>query len=186
MKNIPNILSFMRILLIPLFVWQLLKENTVNAAVILCVSGLTDMLDGALARGFNWISQLGKVLDPMADKLTQVTVCTLLAVKYSEYWYFFALLLAKEVVMLILGFYLVKKKIKMEGARWFGKVVTILFYVTMVSMVFFPELPHVVKMLLLTLTTASAFFAGVMYIPKFVEYQRDLKNIEDAASKKTI
>ncbi|GHU80178.1 CDP-alcohol phosphatidyltransferase [Clostridia bacterium] len=175
MKHIPNILSFLRILLIPFFVWQMNKGNTFNAAVILCASGLTDMLDGALARGFNWITQLGKVLDPVADKLTQVTVCVVFAIKYRIYWYFFAALLFKDLVMLLLGGYLVKNKIRMEGARWFGKVVTTFFYVTTVSLVFFPGIPHWAKVALLTTATVSAFAAGILYIPQFIKYRRDLK-----------
>ncbi|MDR2932121.1 MAG: CDP-alcohol phosphatidyltransferase family protein, partial [Oscillospiraceae bacterium] len=89
MRHIPNILSFFRIVLIPFFVWQMLAGHTFNAAIILGISGLTDLLDGFLARRFGWISQLGKVLDPAADKLTQVTVCVVLAIVYRKYWYFF-------------------------------------------------------------------------------------------------
>ncbi|MEG0306191.1 MAG: CDP-alcohol phosphatidyltransferase family protein, partial [Oscillospiraceae bacterium] len=79
----------MRILLIPVFVWQLLIGNTTAAAVILAGSGITDLLDGYLARHYNWISDLGKVLDPVADKLTQVTVCVVLAYLLSDYMIFF-------------------------------------------------------------------------------------------------
>ena len=176
MKHIPNILSSFRIVLIPVFVWQMLSDNTFIAAIILAVSGLTDLLDGFLARRFGWVSDLGKVLDPVADKLTQVTVCVLLAIKMPRYWYFFALLLLKEVVMLLLGGWLVKRRVHLEGAKWFGKIVTTLFYVIMVIIIFFPGIPDAAVLLLLSLVTVVALVAGLMYIPQFRQYKATAKN----------
>lgn len=175
MKHIPNILSFFRIVLIPFFVWQMLKDNTWNAAVILGISGLTDLLDGFLARRYNWISQLGKVLDPVADKLTQVTVCVVLAYKLARFWPFFAVLLFKDLIMLILGGYLVKKGVRLDGARWFGKVVTVLFYVSMVAIVFIPDMPGWLITTLLSVTTGCAIIAALLYIPEFIKYRNKAK-----------
>lgn len=176
MRHIPNILSIFRILLIPFFIWQMLSGNTFYAAVILLVSAVTDMADGFLARRFGWVSQLGKILDPAADKLTQVTVCVVLAIVLKQYWYFFAALLVKDVIMLVLGGYLVKKKIKIDGARWFGKIVTILFYITTILIVFSPNIPYQLTVTLLAITTISAFIAGIMYIPKFKQYKKNVRN----------
>lgn len=173
MKHTPNILSAFRIVLIPFFAWQMMSGNTLNAAVILGVSGLTDMLDGLLARRFGWISQLGKVLDPVADKLTQVTVCIVLAVRLRKYWPFFLILLVKEVVLLTLGGYLMKKGVRLDGARWFGKVATVLFYVTMVSIMLFPSMPVTLINILLTLTVFCALAAAVLYLPEFRRYRRE-------------
>lgn len=172
MRHIPNILSACRILLIPFFVWQMLAGHTVAAGVLLLVSGLTDALDGYLARRNNWISPLGKVLDPAADKLTQVAVCIVLAVLHPDLWYFFAILLFKELVMLTLGAYLLKKGAKLEGAKWFGKVVTFLFYGTMILLVFFPGAPRWLIFGLLGLTTACALTSALLYIPDFIRYRR--------------
>lgn len=172
MRHIPNIISVIRILLIPFFVWQMWIGNTLNAAVILGISGLTDTFDGMLARKFGWVSQLGKVLDPAADKLTQVIVCIMLIVKLRQYWYFFAILLFKELVMLILGGYLMKKGVKLEGARWFGKVVTVLFYVSMVLILFWPGMPEPLLWALLTATVLAAIMAGLLYMPQFTKYMK--------------
>jgi cardiolipin synthase len=170
MRHIPNILSCIRILLIPLFVWQLQSDHTVTAAVILALSGLTDLLDGFLARRFNWVSRWGKILDPVADKLTQITVCFVLALKMRDYWFFFAVLLVKELIMLVLGGYLWRKKTLIEGARWFGKVFTTLFYVAMTVIVFLPSLPHKAVTGLLGLTAAGAVIASALYWPEFKRY----------------
>jgi cardiolipin synthase len=173
MRHIPNILSVIRILLIPLFVRQMYLDHTMLAAVILAFSGLTDLLDGILARHFGWVSQVGKVLDPVADKLTQVTVCLVLMSVMHDYWFFFAVILLKEVGMLIMGGYLLRKKTRFTGARWFGKLVTTLFYCSIVAILFIPSLPRGIAMALLALTTLSAVFAAFLYWPEFKRYQAE-------------
>lgn len=172
MRHIPNILSGTRILMIPIFVVLMMHNHTFAAGITLALSGLTDLLDGFLARKFGWVSPLGKVLDPAADKLTQVTVCIVLAIRLRRYWPFFALLLTKDAIMLILGGYLLAKGVKMEGAKWFGKVVTTLFYITMASIVFLPSMPGWLTTTLLAVTTIAAVAAGLMYIPEFLRYKR--------------
>ena len=170
MKHIPNILSSLRIAMIPLFVWQMAVGNVLSAAVILALSGLTDLLDGFLARHFGWVSQLGKVLDPVADKLTQVTVCITLLVKMRTLWPFFLVLLIKDAVMLVLGGYLVGKGVKLDGAQWFGKLATVLFYVTMTALLIAPGMPALLAFLLLMATVIAALTAALMYIPQFTRY----------------
>lgn len=176
MRHIPNILSSFRIVLIPVFIWQMIENNTVAAAIVLVLSGLTDLFDGWLARRFNWVSSLGKVLDPVADKMTQVAVCVMLALRMPQFWYFFVLLLLKEVAMLLLGGWLLRKGVRLEGARWFGKVVTTLFYVIMVALLFFPAIPTGAIILLLSVITITAFIAGCMYIPQYRKYRSEAKN----------
>lgn len=171
MKHIPNILSVIRILLIPFFVWQFMQGNTLAAGILLLLSGLTDLLDGFLARRFHWVSQVGKVLDPVADKLTQISVCVVLAIRMREYWWVFAVLLAKEAIMLILGGYLLARGVKLEGAKWFGKVATVLFYVAMTAVICWPGLPLWLLNVLLALVVISALIAALCYIPEFIRYR---------------
>jgi cardiolipin synthase len=170
LKHIPNVLSLCRIALIPLFIWQLQTDRMQWAALTLAVSGLTDMLDGSLARHFGWISPLGKVLDPAADKLTQVTVCLLLAIRFRQYWPLFAVLLVKELLMLILGGYLMRQGARLEGAKWFGKVVTVLFYISMTLILLVPTLPPWLMVTMLSLTVCAAITAAVLYFPEFQRY----------------
>jgi len=172
MRHIPNILSAFRIVLIPFFVYQAIQGNMLAAAVILIASALTDIVDGFLARRFNWVTNLGKVLDPAADKLTQITVCVLFFMEFSQYWVFFAVLLLRDLVFLVVGGYFIKCKVKLSGARWFGKLSTVMFFVVMIVIALFPALPPVYVYILLALTTVTAFTAMVMYIPEFMRYKR--------------
>lgn len=175
MKHIPNLLSIFRILLIPFFVWQMIEGNTLAAGIILAVSGLTDLLDGKLARHFGWVSDIGKVLDPIADKLTQTAVCITLLVLSRDYWPFFVILLAKDFIMLVLGGYLLKKDVKLEGAKIFGKVSTTVFYAAMILIVLIPSMPHWLILTLLILATTLAILAFLSYIPEFFRYRDSIE-----------
>ena len=181
MKNIPNFLSYFRILLIPVFVWLMVNNHGWLAALILALSGVTDMADGYLARRFDWISEWGKILDPLADKMTQLTVCMILVIQMSEYWFFFSILIFKELATLIIGAYLFKNKIKIEGAKWFGKTFTSLFYVSMVTIVLLPAMPDILLVTLLTLTTLCALAAACLYIPEFMKYKQAAKDMKSAS-----
>ena len=77
-KTIPNLLSFLRIVMVPIMSVLFLKGETGWAVFVLFLSGLSDFLDGKIARRFNQISELGKVLDPIADKLTQIMIAVVL------------------------------------------------------------------------------------------------------------
>lgn len=173
MKHIPNILSAFRIVLIPFFVWQLLGGNVLAAGVILLLSGLTDLLDGALARRFGWVSDLGKVLDPIADKLTQAAVSICMIIRLRRYWYFFAILILKDLVMMVLGGWLLKQGVRIEGSKWFGKLATFVFYGVMVVLLLVPGLPSWLTALLLTIVAALMVFAALMYIPDFHRYKQN-------------
>ena len=172
MKNIPNILSVTRIGLLPFFVWQMNIGNAVGAGIIIVISGFTDALDGYLARRFNWITDLGKVLDPVADKLTQATISVTLLIRLRTYWPFFAVLLIKDFIMMVLGGWLLKKKIKIEGSKWFGKLSTTVFYGAMILIVFFPGMPGWLITTLITLSVLCALVAAVLYIPEFIAYKK--------------
>ncbi len=176
MRHIPNILSVFRILLIPFFVWQMLSDNTLIAALVLALSGITDVADGFLARRFGWITNVGKVLDPAADKLTQVTVCIMLVVRWPELWIFFALILFREFTMLVLGLWLVQSNVRIESSRWFGKVVTSLFYALTFLLILLPDIPMPIKAIMMAFVTVLAFAAGVLYIPTFVRYKSQALN----------
>lgn len=175
MKNIPNILSVFRILLIPFIVWQMATGNMFVAGILLVVSFLTDFLDGWLARRNNWVTDLGKVLDPAADKMTQVAVSITLIIVMREYWWLFAFLIFKDAVMALLGLWVVRRGVKMESAQWTGKVATFLYYFTVVVLAFFPTAPSWIIITLLILVGLSALIAGLSYIPNYLEYRKEAK-----------
>ena len=108
--NVPNALSLFRIVLIVPFVYYFLHDQIVPAAACLVLSGLSDMFDGMIARKFHQITELGKMLDPVADKLTQGTVAVCLAIEQPVLIPLLAIFIVKELLMLVAGSFLVLKK----------------------------------------------------------------------------
>jgi len=172
MHHIPNILSGFRISLIPFFIYQVLMGNMLTAGIILIISAITDIVDGYLARRFKWVTDLGKILDPAADKLTQVSICVLFVVQFTQFWVFFVVLILRDLVMLVAAGYFVKHKMPLTGARWFGKISTVVFFISMIFIALFPGLPLAYVYILLALTTFSAVIALIMYVPEFVRFKR--------------
>lgn len=167
--SIPNILSIGRIVLIPIFIVSFFSgpENGPLSALILVVSGLTDCADGLIARKFHMVTQLGKILDPLADKLTQLAVCVCLAIRHKEFIIILCLLIAKEFIMLIAGFYLIRQGTKIPSSRWFGKVATVVFYCVMVYLVYYPRVSAQWMGILIGVVIVFAVAAFLQYIPQF-------------------
>ena len=111
--SIPNVLSLFRIALIPLFIWRYLTADTMlayaQAAAIIALSGISDMLDGLIARKFGMITELGKALDPFADKLTQCALIFCLITRFPLMKGLVVLFLVKEISIACFSFYLYKK-----------------------------------------------------------------------------
>ncbi len=123
--SIPNIMGYVRILLIPVFVVLYLKRMFSWAMVALAINILTDFFDGIVARRFNQITEWGKFVDPLADKLTQAAVVVTLAFAHPLLWPVFGIEFIKENTMLFGGGFIYKKKgRKLNGAKWYGKVGT--------------------------------------------------------------
>ncbi len=123
--SIPNIMGYVRILLIPVFVVLYLKKLFSWAMVALAINIMTDFFDGIVARKFNQITEWGKFVDPLADKLTQAAVVVTLAFTHPLLWPVFGIEFIKENTMLFGGGYIYKKKgRKLNGAKWYGKVGT--------------------------------------------------------------
>lgn len=176
MKHIPNILSTFRIILIP-FIWTTIQNgHFLVAALLVILSGITDLLDGYLARKYNWITQIGKVLDPVADKMTQVALYIAFILYLDEYWPFFAIMIGKEVIMMVAGAVLMKKGAVLEGSKYWGKIATLLFYATMVGILLFPNLPRWVIIGSLSITTISSIVSLLLYIPDFFSYRNQIKD----------
>lgn len=144
--TIPNILSLFRLVLIPVYIIIYLnaRDNTdyYIAAGILAVSCLTDLIDGKIARHFNMISNIGKILDPLADKLTQFALILCLSMKYPILWYLVGLFVIKESFQLIAGGINLKKGIMLKGALLSGKICTTVLFISLILMVMLPSLPE--------------------------------------------
>ncbi|NLL91930.1 MAG: CDP-alcohol phosphatidyltransferase family protein [Ruminococcaceae bacterium] len=176
MKNIPNILTLLRIALIPFFVWQIAVGNNLVAGLILLVSSLTDLFDGYLARKFSWVSDLGKVLDPIADKLTQSAVSVMLIVVLRKYWYFFAIIIIKDFFILLLGSKMIKQGLKFKGAKFIGKATTFVYYGGMIFIILFPNVNEWIKISILSLSVLLSIATAAAYLPEYFRYIKDPNN----------
>ncbi len=171
--SIPNILSYIRLLLIPVFVYLFLTatetEDYYVVGLIILLSGITDLFDGMIARKFNQITELGKIVDPVADKLTQAAVVACLMFRYSYMWIIVALFVVKELFMGINGLILLKRGKKLDGAKWFGKLSTAVFYVAMGILITFPALDASFVSLLMIVTGIFLALSFIMYIPEYIK-----------------
>ena len=183
--TIPNIISFLRILVIPVFAWAYTDNRYILALILVIFSGLSDTLDGNIARATNQISSLGKILDPLADKLSQVALAVLLFIKFSgsveiqmrRFAFVFLLFVLKEVLMLLVALVLLLLKLRPAPAAFWGKTATVVFYVV-VAVLFLagPDvgvlanyidwaLPPWTVQILTVLTLALTFVALLSYVP---------------------
>ncbi len=133
--NIPNFLSVLRIVLLVPFVIFIEKDEYSRAGVILILSGFTDLMDGYIARKMNQITVLGKMLDPTADKLTLMTIMVCISLKLPRMFPFMVILIIKEVLMLIAGGILLKLNKTPPSSQWYGKLSTVVFYVSVITII---------------------------------------------------
>ena len=142
--TIPNLLSLFRLLLIPVYMTIYLNAAKPTdyylAAAILAASCLTDLVDGFIARRFNMISNVGKLLDPIADKLTQFTLIVSLAFRYTVLRYLIALFVVKESFQLFAVGVNLRKKKMLDGALITGKICTTVLFTSLIAMVLIPTL----------------------------------------------
>lgn len=170
--NIPNCLCYFRILLIPIFLLVYFKwENEYHfiiAALILVLSGLSDFLDGFIARKFNMITDFGKLIDPIADKLTQFTIAITLLFEYPLAWLLLIIIVIKDGMLGIVGLYLYDYGLKIKGASWWGKIATAYFYVIVIVLVGF----HIPDTLASTVMIVSS---SALMLLAFILYSKELK-----------
>lgn len=181
--TIPNLLSLFRLVLIPVYVAIYLNaENDADyylAAGILTVSCLTDLIDGKIARHFNMISSLGKILDPLADKATQFTLIICLTVKYSVLRYLVALFVLKESFQLIAGSLRLRKKKMLKGALISGKVCTTILFTSLILMVMLPSLSNNVVKIIAIVDAGFMLVAFAEYVIAYFCMDNKFQSLED-------
>lgn len=171
--TIPNILSVFRILLLPFFVTLYLQAETnwefLRSTIVLAISALTDLADGRIARKFNMISELGKVLDPIADKLTHITIAFCLCWRFPQMIYVLILLVIKELSMMIMALYGTFRKNKKiwDSAQWYGKVCTTIVFVVFIALVLFPTMPAALANILMIICAVGLIGSLILYIHMF-------------------
>ena len=181
--TVPNLLSVIRIALIPVFGVLYYNGDILWAVIILFISGLTDFFDGKIARKFNQISALGKVLDPVADKLTQMTIAVLLYLRFNSaqdglvktFSWIFLVFIIKEFVMVAFGAFMVAIGLRPSAAEIYGKLSTFAFYAVMIFLFAFApevgafkdfwEVPESILVILVAATAVLCVIAFVSYLP---------------------
>ena len=176
--NVPNALSLVRIALIPVFMVLFMTHHDEWAFVALALSGLTDALDGIIARRFNQITDCGKLLDPVSDKLTQVAVVVALTTRYTELLPLAVLCFVKELCQAVGSILLLRRRCTVRGSKWFGKLSTVVFYACMLAMVLFPDMNSTVAWILIALAGTCMLLAFFGYLQMYIRIRRESETTE--------
>lgn len=167
-----NMMSVFRILLIPFILWMFFTERYYIAAGLLVLSGITDLLDGFIARRFHMISALGKALDPIADKLTILAVLVSLCFFSPTMIALVAVIVLRELIMGIMGLFIIKKTGTTYSSRWHGKASTLFLYLTMLFNIIWSDMPHALYLTLLIVTSAIALISLILYFVSNIKILR--------------
>lgn len=162
--TIPNLLSLFRLCLIPVCVWlYCVRHDYIATTLVLILSGLTDVVDGLIARKFHMVSDVGKILDPVADKLTQASMLFCLLSRFRNMIVPLLLMVVKEIFSAISGWLVIRKTGQVQGALWHGKAATVLLYAMMVIHLLWVNIPSVVSTLLIGLCSTAIILSFVLY-----------------------
>lgn len=162
--TVPNVLSFFRLCLIPIIVWLYIsKEDYFRTLMVLLLSGLTDVVDGIIARKCNMISDFGKAFDPIADKLTQAAMLCCLVVRFNYMLIPLGMLVIKEVVTGITALISIKKTEQVEGAVWHGKLTTVVLYLMMAVHLVWFNIPTTLSLIMVGVCIGIMIMSFIMY-----------------------
>lgn len=183
--TIPNMLSIFRLVLIPVYIYIYLNATEDHhywiAAGILAISCLTDMIDGKIARKFNMISQVGKVLDPLADKMTQLSLMICLSTQHGALRILLLLFLIKEFFQLAAMILNLRKGKALDGALMSGKISTTVLFISLIILVM---MPHLQKPIADTITAVCAVFLMIAFFDYIRAYYGKNKKVHDMEEKK--
>ena len=176
LKYVPNTLTIIRFLLIPAIVISIFSENYILAAALFTISGITDIADGFIARKFNLVSNFGKLMDPLADKLTQIATLTSLVLagvlpKFG-YW-ILGIVLLKEFIMICGASFLYGKDVVVYS-KWYGKLATVMFFIAIIVSLFIKEFSP--EGFLAYIDLPLYLLALIATISALIMYIRDLYN----------
>ena len=200
-KTVPNLLSALRIVMVPIMAVLFVKGHPIWAVFVLFLSGLSDFVDGKIARRFNQISDLGKILDPLADKLTQITVAVLLyfffrsaegSPEMRAFSWVFLLFVGKELLMVVGSVVLLTMGLRPGAAEIYGKVATFIYYLVMLFIIAFgPQVgafrsfwtaPAIVLQILVVLSVVLCFVALFSYFPGLIRQLKERKKDKETNS----
>ena len=174
--TLPNILSYFRFALIPVILWlYCFRADYTAAAWVMAVSAATDVIDGWIARHFNLVTDWGKIIDPFADKLTQIAIAFCLAWRYPPVWILLAFLVVKEFYMGLIGLIFIKKTDTVEGAEWHGKAATVAFFLVALVMILAPSLNEGVILAMVLGECGLLLLSQILYTLRYVRLYRKMQ-----------
>ena len=168
LRYIPNILTVLRFFLIPFILLFLVNDEFILAIIFLTISGITDILDGTIAKKFNFITNFGKLIDPLADKITQLSILWMLVSKNIIPLWILVIVLLKEATMVAGASFLYGKEL-VVSSKWYGKASTVLFYLAIVLSMIFRDLQiqTSIDLIIYYIAVTMTIFSLVMYFREF-------------------
>lgn len=168
--TIPTLLSLFRLLLIPVIVWlYVVKQDPLWTCIILILSGITDIVDGIIARKCHMVSDFGKAFDPVADKLTQIAMLFCLVTRFKWMLLPLCVMIVKELTAGIFALVVIRKTGNVDGAVWHGKATTVSLYSMMVIHLIWFNIPGMVSGILIGACTALALLSAFMYTKEHIK-----------------
>lgn len=180
---LPNILTYIRLILVPVFIIVYMNVHTwtdnLVAAIIIFISGLTDVADGFIARHWNLVSDLGKIIDPIADKAMQFAMMICVCLRYKWVLVLVTIYAVKEVISFFVTAYLFTRGKHISGAMWCGKVCTVILFLVMLILVVVPRIHPMAVTTLIGFSAAFMILAFFIYMREYfvlwVEYLKEQK-----------
>ena len=167
-KYVPNILTIIRFFIIPFIIVFALQNNYIIAIIFLVISGITDVADGFIARKFNYITDFGKLMDPLADKCTQIATLLVLVIQEIIPVWILVVVVIKEVILVAGASFLYGKDL-VVSSKWYGKISTVLFYVAIFCSMLIKQfqLPYTFDNYIYYIAIGLTVFSLVMYWKAF-------------------
>ena len=175
--NIPNILTILRLFMVPVFVlvFRFEGDHKTMAAIVFILASTTDVVDGYIARKYNMTTKTGQLLDPLADKLMQIAVVvSMVCAKMIPLW-FVLMLATKELLMILGGFFLYTKKTFVKS-NIFGKANTVVMFCAMVILLIFSETNETLKQIMLDVTMVTNIVAMISYLYSYFIKKKQFKD----------
>lgn len=175
-SNIPNFLSVFRIILVPVFIYLFeVEDKRFLALAVFLLAGLTDVVDGVLARRFHWASNVGKILDPFADKCMQIAALLCLGSSGFVSVWIVGILVLKEFVLLVGSLFALKKEKVYVQSNWYGKAGTVAFYI-IATLLVLVDMSDILRLCLGIMLILFMLFALIMYV---VNYRKNIMSHSD-------
>lgn len=171
--KIPNLLCYLRILMVPLFIYLFYNDYHIQSALVVIAAAVTDILDGYIARHYNLITDWGKFIDPVADKMMQLSMLIVTIFKVKWILILAILFAIKEILLLIIGIYIYHNDYNLKGANWAGKLCTVVLDTVMVIFIAFPTPPDAVAIALVGIVTIFLFISFISYMREYMKIYRE-------------